>query len=139
VGGLNGTEAATSLGVQRGSTQSFDSCDAYQMRAANDGLRFAIELCALAALAYWGFHTADGGVQWLLGLGAPLAMATVWGLFISPKAPRRIQDPIRLFTEIAIFAAAVAALADADRPRLAIVLGAAVAMHLLFTFPLHQR
>jgi len=59
------------------------------MGAANDGLRFVLELYALVALAYWGFHTADGGVQWLLGVGAPLA--TVWGLFISPKAPRRIR------------------------------------------------
>jgi hypothetical protein len=37
------------------------------------------------------------------------------------------------------FAAVAAALADAGRPSLAIVLGAAVAMHLVFTFALDQR
>ena len=26
------------------------------MRAANDGLRFSLELCALAAVAYWGWN-----------------------------------------------------------------------------------
>jgi hypothetical protein len=109
------------------------------MRYVNDGLRFVLELCALAALAYWGFHTESGVLQWVLGLGAPLAMAVVWGSFMSPKAPRPAHDPIRLLAEIAIFGAAAAALADADHARLAIVFAAIVAVHLVLTFPLHQR
>jgi hypothetical protein len=109
------------------------------MRYANDGLRFVLELCALAALAYWGFRTESGALQWVLGLGAPLAMAVVWGSFMSPKAPRPLHDPIRLLAEIAIFGAAAVALADADQPTLAIVFAAVVAVHLVLTFPLHQR
>jgi hypothetical protein len=109
------------------------------MRYANDALRFVLELCALAALAYWGFHTESGALQWVLGLGAPLAMAVVWGLFMSPKAARPVREPIRLVAEIAIFGAAAVALAAADQPTLAIVFAALVAAHLVLTFPLHQR
>ena len=109
------------------------------MRYVNDGLRFVLELSALAALAYWGFHTESGILQWVLGLGAPLAMAVIWGSFMSPKAPQPAHDPIRLVAEIAIFGAAAVALADADHATLATVFAATVAVHLVLTFPLDQR
>ena len=109
------------------------------MRPANDGLRFVLELCALAALAYWGFRISSGALQWALGIGAPLAMAVIWGRFMSPKATSRLDDPARLIAEIAIFGIAAVALADADQPTLAIALAAAVAVHLVLTFPLDQR
>ena len=45
------------------------------------------KLCALAALAYWGFHSGRGWLTKLgLGLGAPLLAALVWGTFVAPKA-----------------------------------------------------
>ncbi len=106
---------------------------------ANDALRFMLEVSGLAALAYWGFHSAGGAPQWLLGLGAPLAMAVAWGLFMSPKAPVRLKDPGRLLAELAIFGAACAALAAAGRHQLATVLAVTAAVHLVLTFPLDQR
>jgi hypothetical protein len=33
----------------------------------------------LAALAYWGFAVGDGVGAWVLGIGAPLLAAIVWG------------------------------------------------------------
>ena len=43
----------------------------------------------LAALAYWGFTVGDGAGAWVLGVGAPLLAAVVWGcgcqLFESPQ------------------------------------------------------
>jgi Protein of unknown function (DUF2568) len=109
------------------------------LRHANDGLRFLLELAALASLAYWGFETADGVLGWVLGLGAPLLMAVVWGTFMSPKASHRVDDPVRILAEIAIFGAAVAALAVAGQIVLAVVFGVLVAGHLALTFPLDQR
>jgi hypothetical protein len=109
------------------------------VRPANDGLRFLLELCALGALAYWGFRVSSGVLQWVLGIGAPLAMAVIWGRFMSPKATSRLNDPARLIAEIAIFGIAAVALADADQPTLAIAFAAAVAVHLILTFPLGQR
>ena len=55
------------------------------MGAANLALRFVLELCAFAGLAYWG----------------------AW---IAPKAPSRLLDPARLEAESAVFAVATVAI-----------------------------
>ena len=109
------------------------------MRAANDGLRFTLELCALAAVAYWGWSEHGGVWRWLLVAAAPLVVALLWGNTIAPKAKRRVGDPWRLAVELLVFGGAVAALVDADQPVLAIVLGSAVVLHLALTFVLGQR
>ena len=41
------------------------------MRPANDGLRFVLELCALAAVAYWGWSAHGGIWRWVLVVAAP--------------------------------------------------------------------
>ena len=55
------------------------------MRAANLGLRFLLELGALAAVGYWGWETGDGLLGWVLAIGAIAAVIAVWALFVSPK------------------------------------------------------
>ncbi|MCW5851997.1 MAG: YrdB family protein [Anaerolineae bacterium] len=89
------------------------------MKSLNLALRFLLELCILAALAYWGFQTGDGlPARLALGLGAPLLAAVVWGLFVAPASRRRVPLPWRLLLELAIFGSAVAALAAAGQPTL---------------------
>jgi hypothetical protein len=91
------------------------------MEAVASGVRFLLELCALAALAYWGWQTGDGRAQQVaLAAGAPLVAAVVWGTFVAPNAPLHIDEPWRLVPEVAVFGAAVAALASAGRPFLAV-------------------
>jgi hypothetical protein len=109
------------------------------MGSANYGLRFFLELAALSSMAYWGFAEHDGAVQWLLGIGAPLLAAVVWGAFIAPKASRPTTDPVRLLLELAVFGPAVVALWAADSHVLAFGLGVLVVLHLAFTFLLAQR
>ncbi len=84
------------------------------------GVRFGLELAALAALGYWGF-TTDGGTltKIILGLGAPLLAAVLWGLFVSPKA-RFGNEVLRGVVEAVVFGGAVLALADAGHPQLSI-------------------
>jgi hypothetical protein len=99
------------------------------VKGANLALRFGLELAALAALAYWGFRTGGNAlVKALLGLGAPLAAAVLWGLFVSPNA--RLQAPLLLVlaVEFIVFASAVAALAAAGRPTWAWTLAVAVVL-----------
>jgi hypothetical protein len=86
---------------------------------ANGGLRFLLEMALLASLAHWGFSEQTGAVQWLLGLGAPLLVAVVWGRFIAPKASHPTTDPVRLLLEVVVFGAGVAALFAAERSGLA--------------------
>ena len=109
------------------------------MGYANEGLRFLLELAALASLAYWGFAEQGGAVQWLLGLGAPLVAATVWGTFVAPKASRPTVDPVRLLLEVAVFGAGAVALVAAGAETLAVVLAALAALHLALTFVFGQR
>jgi uncharacterized protein DUF2568 len=117
----------------------FESLRPHHMGWANDGLRFMLEMVLLASLAYWGFSQHAGAVQWLLGLGAPLLVAAVWGRFIAPKASHPTTDPARLLLEVVVFAAGVAALFAADRTALAVVFAALVLVHLSLTFALEQR
>jgi hypothetical protein len=109
------------------------------MRAINDVVRFVLELCALAALAYWGSQTGPTWLSIVLAVAAPLAAAAVWGAFVAPKAPRHPRDPWRLALELLVFGSGVVGLAAAGSTTLAIALGALVAVHLVLTFVLGQR
>lgn len=91
------------------------------LEGANLGLRFMLELSALAATAYWGYTTGSGVTRWLLAIGAPVLVAVVWGLFVSPKATVELSRPLQLVIEFAVFGAAVLALAAADQWTLAVV------------------
>lgn len=65
----------------------------FALHVANEALAFVLELLMLLALGYWG---AKSGATWalsvLLGAGAPVAAAVMWGLFAAPKA--RIRLPM---------------------------------------------
>jgi hypothetical protein len=76
----------------------------------------------LAALSYSGFELASGVWDWVLGIGAPVLAAAIWGAFVAPKARWPVTAPIRLGIEFALFGAAAAGLVLADQPTLAIVL-----------------
>jgi hypothetical protein len=105
----------------------------------NDVLRFFLELAALASLAFWGFSEFGGVVQWVIGLGAPLLVAVVWGRFMSPKASHPTVDPVRLLIEAAVFGSGVAALFAADATVPAVAFAVLAALHLALTFALGQR
>jgi hypothetical protein len=87
---------------------------------ANLALRFVLELCALAATAYWGSTTGSGVTPWLLAIGAPAVVIAVWALFVSPKATVELRPPLRLAIEFLVFGAAALGLAAAGRPTLAV-------------------
>lgn len=89
------------------------------MKALNLVLRFALELCMLAALAAWGFSLSSVFGQIALGIGTPVAAAALWGLFVAPKAARRLADPWRLAVELVLFGCAAGALAATGRSALA--------------------
>jgi hypothetical protein len=98
------------------------------VRSVALALKFGLELCALAALAYWGATTGPLVVNILLGIGAPLIAATVWGMWAAPRSPRRLTGAARLALETAVFAAAAVALVLAGAPVLAAVFAAIVVL-----------
>ena len=109
------------------------------MRAANDGLRFLLELSMLASLAIWGWNATDSPLRFLLVVVTPASAAAVWGTWLAPRSPRRVSDPWRLALELVVFGAAAAALAASGHDGWAAVFAALTALHLALTFPLHQR
>lgn len=75
-------------------------------------LLFLLELCAVAALAWWGF-TADTSV-WMrvvLGVGAPLVAVLLWGLFAAPQARIRASGAVVVMVKVIVYAAATVAIA----------------------------
>jgi hypothetical protein len=87
------------------------------LKGANLALRFVIELCAFAALGYWGSQASDSlAVRIVLAAAAPAAAIVAWGLFVAPKAVVKVSEPVRWAIELAVFGAAAAALAAAEEP-----------------------
>jgi len=90
---------------------------------ANLALRFLLELCALAALFFWGLRSGSGPVTGVaLGIGMVLLAAFVWGMFAAPRA--RVSLPLagRLAVELVFFGSAAVGLYATGHPVLGIVL-----------------
>ena len=96
------------------------------IKTSNLAAAFLLELCALAALGYWGFHVGSGTLaQIALGVGVPLLTAVVWGIFIAPKAVVTLPITINLALRILVFGLAVASLAAASKQAWAVAFGVA--------------
>jgi hypothetical protein len=82
------------------------------LASLNLGLRFLLELCALAAFGYGGFEAGGGTIaKVVLAIVLPLAAAVLWGVFVSPRAPVRPPAAVRLALELVFLVAAYEALA----------------------------
>jgi hypothetical protein len=101
-------------------------------RTINEAIRFLLELCMLAAFAYWGSTTGDStAINVVLAIVTPLAAATVWGIWCAPRSNRRLSPARRIPLELTLFALAAAALAAAGATTLAVVFAVAVAVNTL--------
>jgi hypothetical protein len=102
------------------------------LKFANLGLAFLLELCALAALAFWGVRTGNGLAMKIgLGVGTPLLAAVLWGTFMSPQAALPVPEPWHLVLTVVFFGLAVAGLFMAGRPTLGWTMGIVVAINLV--------
>jgi len=73
--------------------------------------RFLLELCLLAAVGYWGFNTNSGWLmKIILGIGLPVLIAALWGMFIAPKAIRPLSGASYLILEMTLLASGSVAL-----------------------------
>jgi uncharacterized protein DUF2568 len=104
------------------------------VKAANLGLRFLLELCLLAALAYVGLQ-----VNVVLAVVLPVAAALVWGIFVSPKARYPLPLPAWIGVQAVLFGGAVIGLIVAGSVVLGIVFGIVVAANLALMLFWHQR
>jgi Protein of unknown function (DUF2568) len=109
------------------------------VRYVNLGVRFLLELGALVALAWWGFHVGDSTLAALvLGLGLPLLATIVWALFVAPKARLPVPLKVRAPIEVAIFLAAVLAFWGVGQTGLAIAFAVAAVISELLLYALGE-
>jgi len=88
----------------------------------NIALRFILEVCALVFLAYWGFQSSESILMKVVfGIGSPLIIAIIWGIFGSPAAPIPAKGLQRLLLEILIFGLATLAIYSTGKLTLAII------------------
>ena len=74
-------------------------------------VRFLTELALLAVLAVVVVRTHGLlGVRICLAVLAVVAAATIWGLWVAPRARWRLPDPWRLIVEIVLFGLATTGL-----------------------------
>lgn len=100
------------------------------LKWANLTAAFLLELCLLAALAYWGYRVGGNTFTKLgLAIGLPLLMAVVWGMFMAPKARVQLPRWQHVALAIALFGLGVAALYAASQPGLAAIFAVAVALN----------
>ncbi len=91
-------------------------------------LRFLTELALIAVLVWAGVGASlplAGRI--VIAVAAPVLAMVIWGLWMAPRARRRLADPLRLAAELVLFAVAAAALALTG-PVLAAALFAVIAM-----------
>jgi Protein of unknown function (DUF2568) len=105
------------------------------IKGANLLLRFLLELCALGALGYWGFKTGNATItKTVLGVGAPLVAAVVWGIFVSPRASVQLPGLLVLLLQGLVFGSAVAALVATSHLTLALVFAVIVVINAILMY-----
>lgn len=69
-------------------------------------VRFLTELALLGGLALAGTRLGSGVALAIVdAVLLPVVAAAIWGLFIAPKARRRLPEPARFLVEFVLFAA----------------------------------
>ncbi|MDQ1147513.1 hypothetical protein QE429_004340 [Bacillus sp. SORGH_AS 510] len=103
------------------------------LKAINLGIRFTLEIVVLIILGYWGFHVSQSTViNIVLGIGAPMIAAVIWGMFGAPKAPYTLSSMPFLMLEIVIFGLPVIILFFLNKHTLGFCYGLIAAFNLLF-------
>lgn len=109
------------------------------VQSANLAARFLLELAALTALAFWGFHLSTPTLwRVVAGVGAPLVAAVLWGVFASPKAAISLPGPAVIAVQVLVLGSAVVALALAGRPGLATAFGLVAVVNAVLLAWWHQ-
>lgn len=92
------------------------------MRAIALLLAFLLELAALVALVYAGYHSGlSRPLDIVLAILLAATFIAVWGRYMAPHAPRRLAMPAYRIVKLLLFAAAAIALALTGQPIVALI------------------
>ncbi|GHO86096.1 YrdB family protein [Dictyobacter formicarum] len=105
------------------------------LKYANMALTFFLELGALAALGYWGFHNGQGVIgKVALGIGAPALAAVIWGMWGAPKSQWQLHGLGYLLLQIVFFGSAALALYVANQRSLGIAFALIFVLNCILTY-----
>lgn len=111
------------------------------MNQFNLVLRFILEVAMIVIAAIWGWNNAEGLLKFILALGIPVLMATLWGVFGVRGDPSRsgktiVQTPgvARLLLELIFFGLACWFFYDLGYHKLSLILVVLLAVHYIFSF-----
>ncbi len=80
------------------------------LKTANLGLKFLLELAAIAAFAYWGASHSPVVLAVILAIALPALFIAAWGIWAAPRSRRRLPRETRVPFELGCFALAAVAL-----------------------------
>ncbi len=90
------------------------------IKSLNLLIAFLLELCLLAIFGYWGISSSSQLWQKIIfGIGLPLIVAVVWGIFLAPASSTRLTEPWLNIAKIVIFSLAALVLFSTGKPSLA--------------------
>ncbi len=109
------------------------------LRLVNLGVRFLLELGALGAVGYWGW-TLRGPMplRAAAALGAPVALAVLWGIFISPRGRVPTGPAGQAGLGWVVFVVAATALAARGHTRLAVIGALVATLSSVLLYTLHE-
>lgn len=107
----------------------------------NLGIRFLLELAALASMAYWGGKQSDGGMKYVFMFAIPIIAAAMWGTFAvaddpsrSGSAPIPVPGLLRLILELSFFGVATWMLFDLKQNTYSILIGSITIVHYIISY-----
>jgi hypothetical protein len=108
-------------------------------KAINVAVSFLLELCMLAAFAYWGFTAGDNLLAKIaLGIGVPALAIVVWGVLLAPKSTRKIHEPYNFIAKVALIGLSIVALYAAGQPVLAGIFAIVLIINRILLLLWHQ-
>ena len=112
-----------------------------RLTPAQAGLRFVVELAALACWAVVGWEVGGDWLGWVLAIGFPVVAASTWATFRVPGdlsagqgGPIPVPGVVRLIIEIDVLALAAVFAIVVGQAALGLVVGVGVVVHYLLTW-----
>ena len=106
----------------------------------NLAVRLIVELLGVVFVGYWGLNASDDTATGLvLGIGAVVVFAVVWGLFLAPTANRGLSKGQKDVIGTIVLLVAAGALALAGQPLIAVVYAIVVLVNAVALWLLGDR
>lgn len=74
------------------------------LKSINLGIRFLLEIFAIATISYIGFKIGKNLImKYFGGVGIPFLIIFIWGTFGAPRSPMQLSEPYLFLLEFAIY------------------------------------